>query len=249
MGEFVGLICDGNRRDELAMLAAAGDRKSKDLLSREELIGCYTRGAERVKEIIECARDSAVDILAVWGLSDKNVDQRSRTDRDALATVFETFLRDVEEQWMDKPENAHVRMVHMGNREGLKRFAPGIIRHLDAVTSHTRERTGMVVALCLDYGGIAEQDKAQMLWAESGHKGYVWDYLDLPKQGVPFREVDLLIRTGEEGRVVHDNAFLHPYMGDGTYKIFRPEFLPQFTSKLFLQDLEDYRKSPKRRGK
>lgn len=247
--EFVGLICDGNRRDEVERVNEQEGRALTiaDLLP-EQLYEAYRLGADAVKKVIERAREEALGVIAVWGMSDKNMEQRPPHQKHILYRIFEEFLVDLRDNWMDRRENSEVRLVHMGKMNHLQEEAPRVKNLLTDIAWHTRQRTDMVVAVCLDYGGKDEQKRATAIWEATGHKGAVENRLDLPLLGIPYRPLDLRIRTGETTRLKHPNAFLHPYEDDETREAYHATYLPGYTADMFSADLQEYRTMPRRKG-
>ena len=244
-GLFVGLIPDGNRR-------WAGKQGVS-------VIEGHEAGAERVKKIFERARDETIiRIIAAWGLSCKNLEKRPPDQLEGLYALIESTLVDLRDHWMDRPENKNVRMVHMGRRDRLKENVGGreVLSRLDEIAMHTRDRTGMIIALCLDYDGNNERKRAIEMWRACGALGDGDDflqYLDLPRQRIPFQRVDLVIRTGEDGMDEngdghhHNNEFLHEYRDDtedAPHKILLPDYTPDH----FSADLRNFLRTKRRKG-
>lgn len=248
-GLWIELTCDGNRRaviDEMSSQGVTGLVAEK--LSSQLLYRGYKAGGDATKKIIEVARDNAVGLIAPWTWSTKNW-SRPEAHADAVFKVTTEFLMDLKTNWIDLPENRDVRMVHMGRVGRLENAAPEMMQLMQSICEYTRDRTGMVVAMLMDYSGPDEEERARELWKLSGCAGRYQDYLDLPRQGVPFHELDLRIRTGENTRIKHINAVMNAYAGMETREIFREEPLPAYTPKLFLQDIEELTHSEKREGK
>ncbi len=205
----------------------------------------YEIGAENIRQIIGIARDEGAQLFFVWGGSVENLKERPAEELLVLHQVYEKFLRQVRDEWMDQTENANSRFVHMGRAELLNNTERALIVEITEATKH---RTGMVVALCLGYSGLDEQERALTAWKLSGQHGNWKDHLDLPRQGVPWQPIDLIIRTGEGGNeIVHDNEFLHGYRSE-TRLCFHTEFFPDVTPEMFRADLIRYRQGEQRRG-
>ncbi|MDD4319235.1 MAG: undecaprenyl diphosphate synthase family protein [Candidatus Peribacteraceae bacterium] len=234
-GLFIGFILDGNRRQEVEDLATVrGQTLTTSQLSFRDLVSAYTKGGEAVRGIMETARDGVVGTLALWAWSEENMTQRGAEVREATFAVIDSFLGDLEHAGRHDPASADVRLVHMGRTDRLSEADPVLLARIQRLCAETRERAGMVVALCCDYSGPQEADRAIRSWAEAGAQGDWRQYLDLPRQGVPFRPLDLLVRTGEDGGgLVHDNAFLHGYRNGQTEMAFTETLLPHFTQDMF----------------
>lgn len=247
-GEWLEVTCDGNRRYELDVLKNAGMTLSTPDLNYDQMYAAYKAGGEATKRIIEVARDQMIGLIAVWTWSTSNWD-RPKHHADAVFKVTTEFLMDLRDNWIDRSENADVRLVHMGRREQLLRDAPDMMTLFDEICAYTRERRGMVVALMMDYSGPDEEARARALHLEAEGRGTFEDCLDLPLAGVPYHEVDLRIRTGETTRIKHTNGVMSGYSRMKTRDIFRDQMLPEYTPALVLEDIEEFRVTEQRNGK
>lgn len=248
-GLWIELTCDGNRRAIISDMASQGvTGLLPESLSDHLLYKGYKAGGDATKKIIEAARDNAVGLIAPWTWSTKNW-ERPEAHADAVFKVTTEFLQDLKTNWIDLPDNRDVRMVHMGRVERLENAAPEMMELMGEICDYTRNRTGMVVAMLMDYSGPDEEVRARELWKQSGCAGSYRDHLDLPRQGIAYRELDVRIRTGEDTRIKHINAVMNGYAGMETREIFREEALPAYTPKLFLEDIQELRASEKRMGK
>lgn len=248
-GEFIGLISDGNRRHQRESLCL--DARSEDLPD-DVLRQGYELGAESVKQIITVSREEAVGIIAPWGMSEGNMESRTLREKHILYSVFGKFLRDLRDDWMRRPENAGVRFAHLGRRDRLDTEAPGVMALIDEIEADTRDRTQMLVAVCLDYGGPEEFDRAMRAWKAAGYPGDIdgWQaYTDLARKGVGHRELDLRVRTGDKGPIKHANEYLRPYSTAETRDIFPDAHLPAYGGDAFRADLREYRRTERRKGK
>lgn len=240
-GPSVGFISNGNR-------TWAKREYHTDTPTVDQYLEAYFKGSERIKGVIEVARDEGFSLIAPWGLSDKNITNRPEHEKQCLYQVFEHYLIDLRDNFLHRPENANVCFRHIGRRDRLLAEAPHIIKLIDEITEQTRERIGLIVAVALDYGGRDDQHRAMKLWFEAGcpnGSDGVKDFLDLPKQGA----IDLIIRTGhKEGEAVRTNEYLWPYI-DETRIIVSTCLLPDYTKELFKADIERFRAEKQNRGK
>ena len=246
---FVGLIADGNRTWALEHF----QKESKDQLTSDELYEAYHLGGERVKQAAERAREEGVAIFSAWGGSMKNLSGRPKREVGVLHAIYEHFLTELRDVWMDKEGNRDVRFVHMGRTERIQHYAPQVMTLIREIDEHTRQRAGMVMAVCLDYDGLDERDRAIQQWAQQGGKnspaGWL-EHLDLPRQGVKFQPVNLILRTSVDPpkNSVYDNEYLHSYQNETRVRACKA-CLPDFTADMFSGELAKYRAETKREGK
>ena len=241
-GLFVGLIPDGNRRwaENKRIPSAEGHRE----------------GAENIKRLFERARDEGdVSIMSAWALSCANLENRDPEEVNYIFLLVEEFLSDLERNWMDLPENKDIRLVGMGRTDRMENhlYGKNTLDKLNDIATHTRDRTGMVIALCIDYSGRDENYRAIRDWASlrdnhDAPENYV-NHLDLPSQGVPYQSVDFIIRTGmKEGDADYFNEQHLAYQDETRFET-HTTLLPDYTPDQFSADLEKNRRSIKRRGK
>lgn len=227
----LAVIPDGQRR-----WARANGKSFKE---------AYEAGAAIIQAQIAVAAEEGVAVFAVWGGSVENLCERPAAELAVLHAVYETFLKRVRDEWMHEPKNARLRFVHMGRSELLTKNERALI---EEIMSATRDRDGMVVALCLGYSGRDEEERALEEWKKNGCTGDWKEHLDLPKQGVAFAPFDLIIRTGETtDGPVHDNEFLHAYRGETRVR-FRPELFPDVFPEMLRDDIRAFRAATQRRG-
>jgi len=248
---FVGFTLDGNRRLKAEELGI----NTSDLTTQQIEIA-YRAGGEVAKNIIEEARELRLSIIALWALSCKNMEQRPDEQKEAIFRILDDYLKDLDENWIDKSKNSEVKLVHLGRREMLEQSAPDVMKRLDALRKKTCERTGMVVALCLDYDTVNEHRRALrdylragIIGGENGPTINFEQFLDLAREGVPYQELDLRIRTGEDGgRYNHNNGFLNNYDYGEARDVYHKIYLPDYTIEMFRRDVKELMYSPKRRG-
>lgn len=238
------MVLDGNRR--------------KARRNQQPVVEGHRSGGNTFKATIERSRAMQnIRVLAAWCMSRKNFESRSPEEIDGIFSIGTEFLTDLRDNWMDLPENQQVRLLHMGERGRMEQRESGdrMMKIFDEIMHHTRERTGMIVALCFDYSGEDELQRALRLWQANGAQGDIGvgyrDYLDLPRQGVPYRPTNLIIRTGkEEGESDRDGAFLSPYTIQGETRLRSSELLfPDFSPDTFEATVSAYLSEKKREGK
>ena len=157
------------------------------------------------------------------------------------------MLKRVLRHELDQVHSNNIRFQTIGNIEGL---APDVQRELAAATEKTRENTGMVMNVALNYGGRAEIARAARLAAaELLKRGRPIDSLNeadidrnLYTHGLP--EVDLMIRTSGEFRI--SNFLLWQIAYSEIY--VTPVLFPDFRRSQIFEAIIDYQRRDRRFG-
>ena len=235
-GLFIGLIPDGNRR-------AVGNDVSR-------YAEAYRNGAESVSAMLKSVvQDERVRIFTAWGLSDDNIRKRNPFELEILNGLIAEYLEQLDRD-MQTPEYEGVRVVHLGNERLLQ---DDVRDRLDTVVARTRERQEKIFGMCLGYGGAEELERASNRKSEHvrmrGSAPALQQFLDIPFRGnMPFTPVDMIVRTGTEGRA-YTSAYLTGYQTGSTEELYIPKLLPDTTPEDLAAAIDAYEKINPRLGK
>jgi len=159
----------------------------------------HRRGAESVRRITEeCAR-LGIEQLTLYCLSSENW-KRPREELDFLLQMLQQYMIEQRQRVME--HNIRVRVI--GRREALPEQ---VLRETDQTVAISRNNTGLVLCLAINYGGRAELVDAVRRIAQQVKCGQL-DPQSIDEQtisqslytaGMP--DPDLLIRTAGELRV------------------------------------------------
>lgn len=218
----LGIILDGNRRwaKQQGLKTLEGHRK----------------GAEVFREIVYTAFDRGVEYISAYVFSTENW---KRTQEEV--TYLMNLVLKVVEKYLDEFNDKGIRIVILGNRQGL---SDKVAATLDKVVEKTQKNTKGTVALCFNYGGHQEvvdaiknmsPDELEGLTAENFEQ-----YLYAPL--VP--DVDLVLRTSGEQRT---SGFM---MWRATYAelMFVEKYWPDFTVTDLDAVLAEYKQRNRRFG-
>jgi undecaprenyl diphosphate synthase len=159
----------------------------------------HRRGVQSVRATVEECCRLGLHQLTLYCLSVENW-KRPRTELDFLMALLHQFLREERAEIMEQ----NIRFRTIGRREDLP---ARVRRELEETTQLSRDNTGMVLCLAINYGGRTELVDALRSLAEKVRQGSLApDDLDedaisgaLYTAGMP--DPDLLIRTAGEMRV------------------------------------------------
>ena len=159
----------------------------------------HRRGAESVRRVTEeCAR-LGIEQLTLYCLSSENW-KRPREELDFLLEMLQQYM--IEQRPRVMEHNIRVRVI--GRREGLPEQ---VLHETDQTVALSRNNTGLVLCLAINYGGRAELVDAVRRIAQRVARGQL-DPESIDEQtisqslytaGMP--DPDLLIRTAGELRV------------------------------------------------
>lgn len=218
----VGIIMDGNRRwaKEAGLPTLEGHR----------------RGYEKLKEVVDWARDAGVRAMVVYAFSTENWN-RAEEEVGYLMRLLATAL----DEMTAKAKKEGMRVIVLGERS---RFAPEMRAAIARAEEDTKSGTSLTLGVALSYGGRAEildavrrvpPEKLATL-TEEEFSELLWTR-DIP-------DPDLIIRTSGEERL---SNFL-PWQSVYSELHFTKTYWPAFTKEEFLRILAKYGERQRRFG-
>lgn len=205
-------------------------------------INGHEAGVKSVREITrECAR-KYLDQLTLYAFSAENW-KRPRTEVNFLMKMLKKFLINERKEIADN----NIRLTAIGRTYDLPQFVQD---ELAISMEESKNNTGMVLCLALNYGGrteivdavrkIAEATKNGLIKNEEIDEELINDYLYTKGMTEP----DLLIRTGGEMRVSNFLLWQISYTELYVTPVFWPEFRKEDLEKAF----ESFAKRERRYG-
>jgi undecaprenyl diphosphate synthase len=219
----IGIIMDGNRR-----------------WAKEEKISLmdgHKRGYEKIKEVMEWAKEAGIDYVTVYAFSTENWN-RAKDEVEYLMNLFRFALAD---EFESLAKNK-IRVRFIGQRD---RFAEDIQMLMDKTEKETVEFAGPTLVMALSYGGRTEILTAvNSLLKEGTKKVSEEDFSNtLSTAGIP--DPDLIIRTSGEMRL---SGFL-PWQGVYSELFFVKKNWPAFNREDFFAVLAEFAERERRMGK
>jgi undecaprenyl diphosphate synthase len=227
--KHVAIIMDGNGR-------------WAKLQGKNRVTG-HQQGAKSVKEIVEEAFAQGIEYLTLYAFSTENW-SRPKDEVNLLMKLLVSSLRKEFHRMVDN----NIRLVSIGNIDAL----PTPVKdELHSVIEKTKNNTGMVLTLALNYGGkedltqamrtIADKVKNSIISPEKVDESTINEHLytrNLPP-------VDLLIRTSGEERISNFLLWHIAY----TELYFTKTLWPDFKKEDLKEALLNYAKRERRFGK
>ncbi|MFA4842568.1 MAG: isoprenyl transferase [Candidatus Omnitrophota bacterium] len=227
--QHVAIIMDGNGRwaKERGLPRAAGHRA----------------GIGRVREIVDSANALGIKVITFFAFSTENW-SRPKTEVVMLMRALNHFL-DKELKNLDRKK---FRLKIIGGTEPLPRY---LLKRIREAEEQTKDNTGMVVVLALNYGSRQEIVEAAKKFALAVLKEKeALESLDIEKfsaylntAGLP--DPDLLIRTSGEMRISNFLLWQLSYA-----ELYFPKiYWPDFTAQDLAAAVEAYQNRERRFGK
>lgn len=219
----LAIIMDGNRR-------WATERGLPKLLG-------HTEGAKTLKAIAKAVQKRGIPYLTLWALSTENLKERSEEELKHLFSLFKQLV----DYLGDFIEN-NVRLQLIGDLEKLPR---DVQEKLFNVVEKTKNHTGMVLTLAINYGGRDEilravnriiKEKKELTNEVEFEK-----YLDTV--GLP--DPDLIIRTGGHQRL---SGYL-PWQSTYSELYFTKTYWPAFSEEELNTAIEWFEGEQRNRGR
>ena len=182
--KHIAIIMDGNRR-------WARQRNLPVKLGHKE-------GAETLKKVVRYANKRGIKYITVYAFSTENW-KREKEEVDSLMSLLEYYL----DQFSKEADTENIVIKVLGRR---KELSEKLLKKIDEAVEGTKDNTGIVFSIALNYGGrdelttaiktIAEDAKNNKLNIDEIDEKLISEYLYTKNMPDP----DLMIRTSGELR-------------------------------------------------
>lgn len=226
--KHIAIIMDGNRRWA----------KAKGLPVK---LG-HKEGAKTLENIVRYANKIGIKYITVYAFSTENW-KRTEEEVSALMNLMQSYLDD----YSKRADSENIKVNILGSRQGLSEKMKDSI---EKCMERTKENTGIIFNIALNYGGrdeiinavknIAEKIKNKEIDIEEISEQTISDNLYTKNQPDP----DLLIRTSGELRL---SNFL-PWQLVYTEFLFVEKNWPDFNEKDLDEAIEIYQKRNRKFG-
>ena len=226
--KHIAIIMDGNRRWAKAKGKPAG-------------FG-HKEGAKVLEKIVRYANKIGIEHITVYAFSTENW-KRAKEEVSTLMALFQSYLDD----YSKRADSENIKVKIIGNRKGL---SAKMISSIEKCMERTKNNTGIVFNIALNYGGreellnvthqIAEDVKKGILQPEEITEKDIEKYLYTKGQPDP----DLLIRTSGEKRL---SNFLQWQLSYSEF-LFIDKNWPDFTEEDLNYAIEEYQKRTRKFG-
>ena len=216
----IGIIMDGNRR-------WAKEKNKKTIEG-------HLAGANRIISLAKYIFDKGVKYLSIYAFSTENFNRSAEEVSYLMGLIIKFFNERVHEL-----HDYNIKIVVSSLRDNLSK---DVLKCIDNVVELTKNNTGGVLNVCLNYGGrreivdaVNKIKEANITVTEETFGKYL--YNDLP-------DLDFVIRTSGEERI--SNFMLWQISYAEFY--FPKVYFPDFDEKEFDKALEIYNNRNRRFG-
>ena len=223
----VAIILDGNRR---------WARKHK----LPKLEG-HRRGFENIRKLTSYIFSRGVKYLSVFAFSTENF----KRTQDEVKYLMDMFVKEFKKEYVSLHKD-NIKVIFSGRKSGLR---SDVLDAMEEISSLTKDNTGGVFNICLNYGGHAEivdatKDIVKLVLDNKLSIDDITEeefakhlYQDLPP-------IDLMIRTSGEVRLSNFMLWQLSYA-----EMYFPNcFWPDFDAKEFDKALDAYNGRERRFG-
>ncbi len=200
----------------------------------------HRAGTAAVHEMVYGALEIGLRHLTLYAFSTENW----KRDTEEITTILDAIRRDLDEGPI---RDLDVRQRWLGHPDKLPEE---LVQALLREERRTRNRTGLTLTVCINYGGRDEITRTAAALAQATHAGDIDPHLigeddfarHLPHPDMP--DVDLLWRTGNEQRT---SNFL-PWHTTYAELYFTPNHWPDVDRRDLWQAITEYSRRQRRHG-
>jgi len=202
----------------------------------------HLAGFENLKQVSEYIFSKGTKVLSVYAFSTENF-KRSKVEVEFLMNLFASKFKEHASQLKEK----NIKMVFSGKKEAP--LPENVIKTMNEVEETTKDNTGGIFNICVNYGGrseiveatkkISKLIKENKLNTEDITEENFSHYMfqDLP-------DVDLMIRTSGEVRISNFLLWQISYA-----ELYFPKcYFPDFNEEEYNKALLEYTKRDRRFG-
>ncbi len=196
----------------------------------------HKAGIVTCKEIINECFNLGINFVSIYGFSTENWN-RPKDEIDTLFELFRDFIRKDLQELLQK----NVKFMVSGD---YKKFPDDLVEAIEESLEKTKNHTGMVINLCINYGGRPELVRAINNIIKDGIKEVDDNIVHKYLYTASIPDPDFIVRTSGENRL--SNFML--WQGSYSELYFPKTYWPDFHKKELYKALINYSKRNRRFG-
>lgn len=226
----IGLILDGNRRWA----------KKRNL----NLNLGHLEGYETLRKILFSFLDLGIKYLSVFALSNENVKKRSPQELQYIYGLIINVIDVISNDPVIKEEKVKINVIGR-----LSLLPPDVREKINELIETTKDHDQKFLNICIMYDGQEEIVDAvkKILDDKINPKDINIELIKNYLYTKDFPELDYIIRTGME-----DGARISGFLlWDASYAEFkfRDDYWPDYNEEMLVEDIREYLRRARRRGK
>ncbi len=233
--KYLGIELDENKLPQHVGIIMDGNGRWAKKRGLPRVFG-HRAGVNTVKRIVEAAAKIGIKCLSLYAFSTENWN-RPKNEIKSLFNLLRRFIKKEEKNLMKN----NIKLVISGDISKIDKRTAEALQNL---VEKLKNNTGLIVNLCINYGGrqeiISAVNKIISAKIKSVDEKKFEEFLytkDLP-------ELDLLIRTSGELRVSNFMLWQIAY----TEFYFTKTLWPDFTPKEFVLAIKEFQSRQRRFG-
>jgi tritrans,polycis-undecaprenyl-diphosphate synthase [geranylgeranyl-diphosphate specific] len=223
--QHIAIILDGNRRFAKRLM--------------QEPWKGHEYGKEKVKKILDYARDLGIKELTFYALSVENIKSRPKNELDYIYRIFREVFKELSLKELNEDK---MRVKFIGN---LSLLPKDLKKQCEDLEKQTQKNSEYIVNICIAYGGKQELIEAVKKILKNKIKPEDINEQIIQKNLYLQDEPDIIIRTGGEKRT---SNFL-PWQSAYSEWFFLDKFWPEFEKQDLIQVIEEFKSRKRNFGK
>lgn len=196
----------------------------------------HKAGIEAVKRAVDAGQELGIKILSFFAFSTENW-KRDKEEVDGIFKILKNYIKENEEEYLQK----NLKLITMGD---LTKLPMGLCEDIESLKEKTKNNSGMIVNIGLNYGGRDELVRAFNKLAADGKKNISEADIKNELYTADLPDPDLIVRTSGEQRLSNFMLYQSAYS-----ELYFPKVLwPDFNKKHLLRAIKEFGKRNRRFG-
>ena len=201
----------------------------------------HKQGAENIRRIAIACNDLGVKALTCYAFSTENW-KRPQDEVDYLCKLPKLFFN----RYLAELKKNNIRVTFLGE---IERFPEETRKVITSAVAETKQNTGLILCLAVNYGARRENTLAAQKYAQDVLEGKAAATIDEESFGIymmtaDMPELDLMIRTRGELRISNFLLWQLAY----AELIFTPVAWPEFTKEELNRAIDEFNHRNRRFG-
>lgn len=196
----------------------------------------HRAGTKALKRVIEDCNNRGIEVVSFYAFSTENW-KRPQSEIDKIFDMVKRFANDE----LDKYANDNMKCIVSGDME---RLPQDVKQSLDKIINFTKDNTGMIINLAINYGSRDEIVYAVNKLLDKGVKNISQEDLQSELYTHNLPDPDIIVRTSGEKRLSNFMLYQSAY----SELIFIDEYWPEMDKKIMDKIVAEFNKRTRKFG-